>query len=149
MTSLPLFSSVDIGFTGNQFGMTEKQKDSFRLILTNLEPKYFRHGDCVGSDTDAHEIVLESNIEILIHPPDNPSKRAFNEEAFKVFEEKPYLNRNQDIVDGCTVLIATPKEYRENLRSGTWSTIRMARKAKRNIYIILPNGKVIRENAES
>ena len=54
---------------------------------------------------------------------------------------KPYLERNKDIVDETGLLIATPKGE-EIVRSGTWSTIRYARKNHKKIIIIMPNGNL-------
>jgi hypothetical protein len=59
---------------------------------------------------------------------------------------KPYLSRNKDIVLETELLIATPGEEEEQIRSGTWSTVRYARSLKRMINIVLPDGRVIAEN---
>jgi predicted Rossmann fold nucleotide-binding protein DprA/Smf involved in DNA uptake len=37
-------------------------------------------------------------------------------------------------------MIATPHSYVEIGRSGTWATVRYARKAGKPIYLILPDG---------
>ena len=50
---------------------------------------------------------------------------------------KPYLKRNEDIVNKCDVLIACPiDKNKEILRSGTWATIRKARKLNKTIYLL-------------
>jgi hypothetical protein len=54
----------------------------------------------------------------------------------------PPLERNKHIVHNCGWLIAAPKEDSETLRSGTWATIRYARKLRRPITIVFPNGEV-------
>lgn len=47
---------------------------------------------------------------------------------------KPYLERNKDIAnEGIDGLIAAPSGWVEELRSGTWATVRYARKLKRTI----------------
>ena len=58
-------------------------------------------------------------------------------------KQKDYLDRNHDIVDETELLIACPKEPEEITRSGTWATIRYARKKKKKLRIILPNGRMI------
>lgn len=137
-----------ISFTGTQKGMTDKQKSTFGCILykkmctENIE---FHHGDCIGADENAHDIVIEFNGKVIIHPPSDNSKRAFCKDAFEIKEPKPYLTRNDDMAIICNLLIATPKEYKEQLRSGTWATIRYARKYSKLIVIILPNGTTIKE----
>jgi hypothetical protein len=76
---------------------------------------------------------------VVGHPPENPSKRAFC--AFdEICEPAPYLVRNQDIVDIAARMIATPGEMHEVLKSGTWSTVRKARRGRRPLAIIYPNG---------
>ncbi len=59
---------------------------------------------------------------------------------------KPYLKRNHDIVDESDILIGFPSSEEERLRSGTWATVRYARKTGKRIYIIFPDGKVKQEN---
>lgn len=88
----------------------------------------FHHGDCVGGDEEAHEIALALGFRIVVHPPLNRSKRAFCTGAFQVLKPKSYITRNHDIVDVCRLLIAAPKTEEEELRSGTWATVRYARK---------------------
>lgn len=132
---------MKVGFTGTQMGMTQKQKETFSKLLVTFEATELHHGDCIGADTDAHRIVKEKEIEIYIHPPEDPVKRGFNKSEH-IFNKKPYLDRNHDIVDATEVLIAAPKGYTEELRSGTWATIRYAMKAQKGIVIIEPNGNV-------
>lgn len=133
-----------ISFTGTQQGMTDKQKETFGRVLyvkmctENVE---FHHGDCIGADKDAHDIVIGFNGKVIVHPPNNDSKRAFCKEASGTKMPKPYLTRNNDMATMCELLIATPKEYTEQLRSGTWATIRYARKYNKQIVIIWPNGR--------
>lgn len=54
---------------------------------------------------------------------------------------KPPLVRNHDIVDSTELLIACPKEQVEVLRSGTWATIRYARKKEITVWLIDPEGQ--------
>lgn len=137
-----------VGFTGTQRGMTHKQKRAFgELCYSAIDVDVYHHGDCVGSDEDAHNIMLwDTAASIIIHPPRDESKRAFCKGAMAIRPAKEYLDRNQDIVDEVDVLIATPGEYKEQLRSGTWATIRRARKKGIPIHIILPNGTVENES---
>ena len=44
------------------------------------------------------------------------------------------------------MLIAFPSTQFEIQRSGTWQTIRYARKLKKKILIIYPNGEQLNEN---
>ena len=58
--------------------------------------------------------------------------------------ERPYLDRNKDMVRETAWLIAAPAEPEEQLRSGTWSTIRFARKLGKPVFLIFPDGTVNR-----
>lgn len=96
-----------------------------------------------GSDTDFHnlcvnyrELNLDKSLIIHIYPPNNPSLRAFNK-ADILMDEKPYLERNLNIVKNSDILIACPiDKNQEILRSGTWSTIRQAKKNNLITYIL-------------
>ena len=130
-----------IGFTGTQHGMSEEQKTALAKTLVFLNGE-FHHGSCIGADEEAHEIVRRFvDIRIIIHPPKNESKMA------KVTGDesriaKDYLERNHDIVNETERLIACPKSETEELRSGTWATVRYAIKMKKPVTIIYPSGLI-------
>jgi len=133
-------ASSKIGFTGTQVGMTVAQVVSLMKHLRLLEGE-FHHGDCVGADEQASEAASGFGLKTVSHPPDNPSKRAFSEND-ETKEEKPYLKRNHDIVDTTDYLIATPRGTAEEVRSGTWATVRYALKQEKLVVIIWPDGSV-------
>ena len=128
-----------LGFTGTQVGMTENQKYMFRDFVDRHQPAEFHHGDCVGADAEAHAIVRSCVpcCVIILHPPENQSKRAWCD-ADVSMRSKPYLERNHDIVDSCHNVVACPGQATEVLRSGTWATIRYARKQAKQLVIFLP-----------
>lgn len=135
-------SILKVGFTGTQFGMSEEQKKSFDEIISDFFDKYekieFHHGDCIGSDKDAHEILNKfyyNNYIVIIHPPKTSTKRAFCLGNI-ILDTKDYIQRNHDIVDSTEILIVAPKTNREELRSGTWSTWRYAKKKKKEIILL-------------
>ena len=130
-----------VSFTGSQEGMTQRQKLLVKYYLSNLKPSEFHHGDCVGADAEAHDIAHSLDIPIHIHPPTNPDKRAWKENEAVKYPQKPYLKRNEDMARICDVLIATPPTCQEIIRSGTWATIRYARKFGKELLIVLPNGQ--------
>lgn len=122
---------MKIGFTGTQLGMTERQKDALAADLwamgTEDEADEFHHGDCAGADAEADEIARSFGYLIVIHPPSNPAKRAFRfQDGDVTLPEAPYLDRNKAIVEATDFLFAAPHGP-EELRSGTWSTVRYAR----------------------
>jgi hypothetical protein len=149
---------MKFGFTGTSVGMSSKQHDFIKVLLNELigshisdDPKNmfveFHMGDCIGSDTQFYEIVYMRGLRIC-HPPDNPTKRSFLKYDFE-YPVKPYLKRNADIATrGTSGLLAAPYEDEEMLRSGTWATIRYARKLNRKIYIVHRDGRLVTENVK-
>ena len=138
-------SDVSVGFTGTQEGMTEHQYDKVRILLIELTPREARHGMCIGADEQFHDICRELGIYIIGHPgidKDGKSSKRGECDVDEIKPELPYLERNAHIVKESQILIATPKGFYEELRSGTWSTIRKARKKNRTTFIILPDGNM-------
>jgi|ERR1044072_1806368 hypothetical protein len=132
-----------VGFTGTRFGMNYFQYGAVSALLGLPDITEFRHGCCQGSDEQAHKIADYYDIPIIGHPPDKTdftSKQYLNYKALRT--PKPYLERNHDIVDASDTMIATPKENEEVLRSGTWATIRYAKKTNTFLYLVLPIGRV-------
>lgn len=137
-----------IGFTGTRYGMSSIQMKMFCVAIGHVSDSKdftFHHGACVGSDEEAHEIIYNTypKCKIVIHPPIEDMHRATFEESDRVMmlEGKTFLERNHDIVNACDVLIATPiNKTGETKRSGTWATVRYARKQKKPIAIIRSNG---------
>lgn len=132
------------GFTGTSRGITSNQNLILQELFINFDSLH--HGDCIGADAMAHEIALVAKLMVSIHPPTDMSKRAFCKGAHLIYPAKPYLERNMDIAAaGINGLIATPGNFHEVTRSGTWSTIRYARKLNRKITIIFPDGTIREE----
>lgn len=142
---------MDIGFTGTQRGITNSQKAVLlgRLALMASASTTAHHGQCVGADAAFHGVCIALQIPIIGHPPINQSKRAKLSGFLYEWEPKEYLDRNKDIVRCSDLLIATPAEEQEQLRSGTWSTIRFARKIGVPRYIIYPDGRVDNDEVEN
>lgn len=125
--------------------MDAGQGFAVRGLLNLLVPSEVHIGDCVGADRDFYLIACmhQTRPRLIGHPPSDDKWRTrslYDEER----QPKPYLQRNKDIVDECDVLLATPdrKEYQ---RSGTWATIRYARKQGKRIYIVYPWGTEVEE----
>lgn len=128
-----------VSFTGTQRGMTPLQKAMLVGALARLCPSEFHHGDCIGADAEAHEIVRREspNTVIFTHPPIVEKKRAGCRGDYS-FSPKDYLTRNRELVAICEELIAAPKMRAEELRSGTWATVRYARRAGKKVHFIWP-----------
>lgn len=133
---------MKIGFTGTQKGMSVLQAAALIEFL-GMGCDEFHHGCCIGADSEAHKIAKEMGIRIVLHPPINQSKQDLTLVGDEVRSPKDYLVRNHDIVDETDAMIAFPKSNVEELRSGTWATIRYAAKIGRRIDVILPNGEII------
>jgi len=132
---------VNLGFTGTQRGLKPKQRATLRYLFIELQLHILHHGDCIGADEAAHRVAIGGGVRVIVHPPTNPKLRAFCQGG-EILPEKPYLERNRDIVDaGGGGLIACPSTFTETLRSGTWTTVRYARKRQdRRIWLIFPDG---------
>jgi hypothetical protein len=132
---------MTVGFTGTQRGMTEAQWATLWSLLVVRSPGNFHEGDCIGADAQAAFGARSAGFRIIGHPPTIDSKRAF----FPADEWRallPYLDRNKAIVNASQEMIATPGEFEEQLRSGTWSTIRYARRVGKPIHVLLPDGRL-------
>lgn len=139
---------MKIGFTGTRNGITAPQELALMNFIEQVPEFEFHHGCCVGADADATLVVKDhSGATIIGHPPElqvmiSAGALLINDE---VKEPLPYLERNHRIVDACDVLLACPKTMEEEQRSGTWATIRYARKRGKRIVIFWPSGQVSEE----
>jgi len=131
-----------LGITGTREEPTNAQLRSFLILLKELGPVEFHHGCCTGADTITSKIIsaLDPGIVIVGHPPIITTMIGNYKSNFD-WVPKDYMDRNKDIVDVSEVLIGlVPTEY-EIKRSGTWSTIRYARRKKnKKYYVIKPDG---------
>lgn len=133
-------NSDHIGITGSSTRVTERQANALLHLLTHLRAQGFSHfhfGDCVQADEIGARIALRLGYYLHSHPPTNPVKRA-GHFAHSLHPAKDYLIRNRDIVDASALIIGVPDTDYEKLRSGTWSTLRYARKTEKPRIILLP-----------
>lgn len=135
---------MKVGFTGSSTTVTAAQLASVKSLLFELKATEFHHGDCIVADEQAAKVADDLGIFIVGHPPLKAYKRAFYKNGINR-EHKGYLLRNKCIVKETETLLATPDSYKEILRSGTWSTIREAKRQKKPVYIIYPDGSYIKE----
>jgi hypothetical protein len=121
------------------------------------------HGACRGSDEQFHEYALRRGYKICIHPteerfiqarartPDNPrglnlmdpvSYRMSdpkNSNIIRILSPFPPMIRNDHILEHSDMLIAAPDFGTENrARSGSWATIRHAKKRQMMIRVLFP-----------
>lgn len=140
---------MKIGFTGPRKGMTIPQKYRLADILNNMGQDgvsidEFHHGDCRGSDEEAFEIAEHLGWATIAHPSTLKRWNAYTKSDL-IMPPQPPLYRNKIIVETVNLLVATPCTP-EILRSGTWSTVRYARKQERSIWIIHRDGTEERED---
>lgn len=128
-----------VGFTGTQRGLTRAQRRAIGLRFELEQPDEVHHGDCIGADSEVHDLAELVHAYIVVHPPRDPKKRAFRVGA-EMRDALPYHERNEAIVRECDVLYAAPGGTKELVRSGTWSTIRKARKAGKPVMMFWPDG---------
>ena len=149
-------TTIKYGFTGTRDGLNTAQRKS----ITNLLQKHIdlddiievHHGDCIGADKDFHDICTSLNkqgifdikqntpdvkqIKIIIHPPNIDTLRAFCK-SDNITKPRDYLERNKDIINSTNVLIACPLNDMEIARSGTWMTVRYARRQNKKILLFV------------
>lgn len=137
----PIFHHTVVGFTGTQKGMTRYQKMKVANFIYAKKSIYrtvdFHHGKCIGADEEAFVIASLFECVTFAHPPTD-QRKMFDQDSDYELVAYPFLQRNKHIVDACDVLIATPFEREERLRSGTWSTWRYAKEQDKEIELILP-----------
>ena len=137
MNETPAFKHI--GFTGSRQGLTPAQSAGLREFLDAHKDtiESFHHGDCIGADETAHNIAVEilGEDKIYIHPPKETAAQAFCESPH-ILPALDYLIRNLVIVRSCDTLIAAPKSETEELRSGSWATIRRAREMSRPVVML-------------
>jgi hypothetical protein len=130
-----------MGFTGTRSGMTRPQRESLYWTLLGVRAVLagFHHGDCVGSDAQAHDVAMGLGLWVAVHPPSATTYRAYCTGHMEM-PPAPYIERDRAIVNATNGLIATPVGFGEERRSGTWATVRYARKMLRPVFIIWPDG---------
>lgn len=125
--------------------MTPEQRMRVMLEVERFaEPEHMaatgHHGDCEGADEEFHG-VMESlaNPYVIVHPPADDKHRAWcvGDETRKPL---PYAQRNAAIVAESDLMIAAPAEHEEQRRGGTWMTVRIARRQKKPLVIVYPDG---------
>jgi len=142
---------VKLGITGTRHGLSTAQYAALRCVLEEMEPAALLHGACRGADAVAIAIAcaaLEPTPYIIAYPCTLKSWTDADALTYsdEVFQPQPPLQRNRCIVRDCDHLLALPQGMTEEVRSGTWSTVRAARKAGRPITIVWPDGGVTEEN---
>ena len=126
---------MKIGFSGTRHKLPPDRIEKLKNLLIKLDPTEFHHGDCVGADEQASNLVksLWTSVDIIVHPPDKDSLRAFTSGTL-IHPPQSYFDRNMNIVDASDIIICMPgKDSR-----GTHHVHRYARAKNKIIYINKP-----------
>lgn len=134
---------MDLGFTGTQQGpMSREQSYTVIELIAGFRrgrKLRFHHGCCIGWDDQAARFARLLGYRLIGHPPMNTEKMCsvVNDENFP---PDGYISRDHHIVQVSRILIAAVKRNHEELRSGTWATVRYAAKIGRPGLVVWPNG---------
>lgn len=143
----------NLGVTGTRNGISHAQRDFAKSFLAQCDVgSTLRHGACLGADDDIVRIVFNMNyyrnnlFSIIAYPPivETFYSHISVIKSNEIMSREDYLERNLRIVQDCNFLLAFPGQDYEVVRSGTWATVRMARRLKREHMIVLPDGTPIR-----
>src|SRR5215467_7629172 len=114
-----------VGFTGTRAGLTQAQANALAAFLKLLPEKCeLHHGDCIGADAIAHQLATDLGWRTVAHPALTGIEFRANLIANERRHPCPPLVRNEDIVFDTDQLIACPRAMHEEIRSGTWQTVR-------------------------
>src|SRR6185503_12138709 len=121
--------------------MTAAQLLSLTDTLLEVGTSELHHGDCVGADAEADLLCQRLDIPRVVHPPLAAQLRHFTLPGPRctVLVPRPYLERNRAIVDAGDIVIAAPQTLEEQQRSGTWATVRYARRLGRMVILLAPS----------
>ena len=136
---------MHLAITGTRKGVTEAQFDVIKQFIIESDVEVFHNGDCIGVDQQVTLMIqdIAPEIWVVCHPPERIGTRAYGMYD-EIREPRGYLQRDQDMVDEADYLWAVTCGE-EVHRSGTWTTVRYARKKGIPITIIMPDGVVIYE----
>ena len=139
---------LHIGFTGTRHAKyiiadrIKKLKEVLQELFKDNNSRFLHHGGCYGGDVNAHIIGKYLGYKIIRHPPLIKKYMAINihlieQNGDRDMSPAAYLERNKHIVNSVSLLIAMPKDISKlEIRSGTWATIRYAKKKKTPIIFV-------------
>lgn len=135
-----------LSFTGTRKGMTPRQHSIVKQILEEFEPTQVCHGGCKGADTEFHELCVYFSIPLIeVWPSNLPHTQGVlkspgvSSKCLVIYKPpQPPLDRNWDIIREADLVVACPDTAVENLRSGTWATVRYADQLDKTIKVIKP-----------
>ncbi len=136
-----------LGFTGTRRGMTPAQRATLADCVSVL-PARAVHGGAVGADEEFDAFLVKAGMpawDIDVYPASAGRWQKWSNAGATTYSVAAPLARNRVIARRCDYLIAAPATAEEVVRSGTWATVRYARKLGKSIVILLPEGGVMEE----
>jgi len=136
-----------LGFTGTRDGLSDRQKVGLIKTMLSFHEhegiEEVHHGCCVGADREFHDFAkwLLGIHRIIAHPPTDKRLMAdmlLELPVKQVRSPLPYLDRNHMIVKESDFLIAAPAQPKEIQRSGTWASVRYAKRIGGRVRILMP-----------
>jgi len=132
--------AIRLGFTGTRRGMTDEQRRACAALLERVRPEEVHHGDAIGADAEMHDLARAAGLIVVVHPPLNPSHRAFCT-GDRTDPPRPHKARDRAVVDAADLVLGTPAAPEaEGPHSGTWYTLRYAKRMGKPVVIIWPDG---------
>lgn len=142
---------MNLAFSGTRQGMSQLQHKAVTGWLTQQVPfiTEIHHGCCVGADVDFHRICIQLGLVELMQL--HPSNSKFTNKLLdlestgsveKIWPRDDPLARDQRMVQLCDTLLITPISDDEVVRSGTWTTKRMALKLRRRVIHVRLHGAI-------
>jgi len=143
-------------FTGTRKPVTDEQLDQMYTIMRRLKDQHgynrIFHGCAKESDRRAHLMAVALGLDRELYPSNDEQETWASSQRSGgttiIYPMRPPLDRNHYMLDRAgtnTRLIAVPHLSVEEIRSGTWATVRYARMLKRRITILWPDGRVEEE----
>jgi len=138
-----------LGFSGTRDGLNPTQLFNLDYEIERARASLFLHGGAEGADEHADQYASHHLIAVEVYPCTSTRYHYWagldDEIVRAVHTPRPPLVRNKIIAQRCARLIATPSTNEETLRSGTWATIRYAKREFKRVTIIFPDGRVVEE----
>jgi hypothetical protein len=134
---------MTVGFTGTRAGLSEEQARQLRHVLSLLrhadiavqQPTLFLDGDCArGADRQARQIAEAHGCKSEPVPPKDQTAAEL-------------LARDRVIAQRCHILVAAPLTDTEQVRSGTWYTVRQARDLQKPVVMLTRGGRKAADEA--
>jgi predicted alpha-1,6-mannanase (GH76 family) len=132
-----------IGVTATREGLTSEQKQWVVSYLNRNATGVLHHGDCIGGDEELAEIFSRYGAYIIAHPSNMLAMRARSKYNDLTLPTAESLLRNRTIVQCSQLMLGFPKSTVEEIRSGTWYTIRYTKRENSKLIIVGPDGKVL------